>query len=95
MHSWPAILAEQSGDVRHRGAAAVVAWIEQEQMKVSAGHLLLGYMGRVLEGEMTTDIEEWRDVFMQTYQLMLVLAPGVVGLEQALRAVIVDLRSGA
>lgn len=90
MDSWPALLAEKSVSLRKQGAGAASAWLDEEQVKVSTGRLLLGYVGRVMEGEMTTDMDEWRDLFAQTYQLMYLLAPAVVGLERGLRAVRVE-----
>lgn len=44
-------------------------WWELVHTKIKIGRLLLGYLGRVMEGELTGDPEECRDLYLQGVHL--------------------------
>lgn len=92
---WALSFSAEAGSLRHRGIEGALAWMGEQTGKVSAGRLLLGYIGRVMEGNMSEEIEDWRDIFLQSYQLMYSLAPAVVGQERALRAMKLELTTYA
>lgn len=61
------------------------AWLNQYQHKVIAGRLILGYLGRVMDGALLGDPEtECKDLALQVHQLGSPLYAAVVGLEVSL-----------
>lgn len=48
------------------------------------GRLILGYLGRVMEGRLAGDLAECHDLALQTYQLGSGLYSAVIGLEVSL-----------
>lgn len=92
---WTLVFSAEAGSLRHMGIEGVLGWMREQDAKVTAGRLLLGYIGRVMEGNMSEEIEDWRDIFLQSYQLMYSIAPGVVGQQRALRTLKFELNTYA
>lgn len=63
------------------------SWLELNECKARVGRLVLGYVGRVLDGEVSDDINEWRDLSLQVHQLASSLHQAVIGLEVSVRLV--------
>lgn len=77
MQEWPV--------TRLQGNTNVAAWLDIHHNKVSMGRLILGYLGRVMDGRLLGDLAECRDLALQTYQLGGALYSAVIGLEVSLR----------
>lgn len=92
---WTLVFSAEAGSLRHMGIEGALDWMREQNAKVAAGRLLLGYIGRVMEGNMSEEIEDWRDIFLQSYQLMYSIAPGVVGQQRALRTLKFELNTYA
>lgn len=61
------------------------AWCDQYQRKVVVGRLILKYLGRVMDGTLSGDLEaECRDLALQVHQLGSPLYAAVAGLEVSL-----------
>lgn len=73
---------------RHLASDAMDTWRNQYQRKVTAGRLILRYLGRVMDGELSGDLEsECRDLALQVHQLSSPLHTAVAGLEVSLNLV--------
>lgn len=77
MQEWP--------QKKQQSHSNVAAWLEINSNKVSMGRLILGYLGRVMDGRLSGDLAECRDLALQTYQLGSALYSAVIGLEVSLR----------
>lgn len=53
--------------------------------RVKTGRLMLGYLGRVMDGNLSGDLEECRDLSLQIHQLASLLSSAVAELESGLR----------
>lgn len=51
-------------------ASEMDEWLQLAYDKIAAGRLILGYLSRVMEGSMSGDVEECRDLYLQGVQLM-------------------------
>lgn len=81
---WKSQFMEEWPHMKHLGVATT-AWLDAGERKVSTGRLMLGYLGRVMDGPLTGGLEEWRDLSLQGHQLGVSLYHAVVGLEVSLR----------
>lgn len=60
-------------------------WCSRYQRKVMVGRLILRYLGRVMDGALSGDLEaECRDLALQVHQLGSPLYAAVIGLEVSL-----------
>lgn len=55
---WPTLCEERLVMVINRGSEAVASWIAEENKQVVTGRLMLGYLGRVMKGQLSPDTEE-------------------------------------
>jgi hypothetical protein len=55
--------------VKSRGVEEVREWFDQMMKRINLGHQVQGCLGRVMEGEMPADVEEWQDLWVQAHQL--------------------------
>lgn len=60
-------------------------WLLYNEAKAMTGRLILGYLGRAMEGEISGDIDEWRDLSLQIHDLAATLHQAVAALEFGLR----------
>jgi len=84
---WPALCEDNWAVVKSKEPRIVADWIAGESRKVATGRLMLGYLGRVMEGQLPSDIEEWRDLYLQGHQLTRDFNAGVILLEHKLCAI--------
>jgi hypothetical protein len=81
---WPVRCIEEWATIKSQGKDAVQSWLEQGSVKVATGRRVLGYLEHVMEGDLHNNVEEWRDLYAQGYQLTAGLHSGVIGLEHQL-----------
>lgn len=60
-------------------------WQDLYGERVKMGKLMLGYLGRVMDGNLSGDLEECRDLSLQIHQLASLLYSAVAGLESSLQ----------
>lgn len=78
---WPARYAEEWSIIRDQDEVSLRSWLDQGKKKAATGRQVLEYLGHVMEGHLHDDIEEWRDLYTQGYQLAARLYSGIIGLE--------------
>jgi hypothetical protein len=64
---WPEAFAREWFVMKH-GPSAVQCLIDAGQ-KVAAGESALNYVGRVMEGDLPEDVEQWRALYVQAYHM--------------------------
>lgn len=82
---WPALFKDEWVATYHNSDRSS-AWriVEATEGKVTTGRLMLAYLGRVMDGELSGELEECRDLALQIHQLSNTLHSYVVGLEVSL-----------
>jgi DNA polymerase III gamma/tau subunit len=70
----------------------VTEWLDESTKKVAAGQHVLAYIEHVMEGQLPTDMEMIRDLYLQGHQLTRAVQDAVNGLEQALSTVRTEIR---
>lgn len=83
--SWTAQFMEEWSAMRQQPDAVVGPWLEFNESKASIGRLILRYIGRVMDGRLSGDLAECRDLALQIHQLGSPLYSAVIGLEVSLR----------
>jgi len=91
---WPAQCMDEWQSVRGQRLDIVEEWFEERQKRLVNGRLVLGYLGRVMEGQLSFDVREFRDLYMQSHQLACTLYTGVMGLEHQLHSARLELSNG-
>lgn len=66
---WGSVLELQSARMKDAYADEIDSWLMLAYEKIRFGRLLLGYLSRVMEGAMSGDVEECRDLYLQGVQL--------------------------
>lgn len=61
------------------------SWLAFNEGKARIGRLVLGYLARVMDGQISGDVNDWRDLTLQTQELAASLHQAVAGLEVSLR----------
>jgi hypothetical protein len=87
INHWPAQLVDEWKTIQDEGVDEVVEWFALAEKKATTGRRLLSYLVRIVDGELPTDIEEWRVLYIQGLQLACNLHSGIIGLEYQLHAV--------
>jgi len=85
--NWPAQSAEEWRTMKERDSECVTVWLNEGGKKVAAGRCMLAYLGRVMEGQLPTDVEALRDLYLQGHQLTCTFHSAIIGLEQTLNTV--------
>jgi hypothetical protein len=70
--------------IKVKGVDEVMGWFDQMMQRICLGRRVLGCLGRVMEGEMPIDVEEWRDLWVQAYQLTSIFNTGFLSLQHRL-----------
>lgn len=82
---WPAVFKDEWLAINQRSHQSSNQLIlEAAEGKVTTGKLMLAYLGRVMDGELSGDLEECRDLALQIHQLSKTLHSVVIGLEVSL-----------
>lgn len=84
---WNIHFSDQWTHILQQRAEVSSSWLELNECKARIGRLVLGYLGRVMDGEVSNDIAEWRDLSLQVHQLTSSLHHAVIGLEVSVRCV--------
>lgn len=72
------------GKVKGGAAMEILSWVTSVEQRLYIGRRLLGYLGRVMDGEMPPGIDEWRDLWVQAYQLTTIIQTGFLSLRYQL-----------
>lgn len=64
---------------------ALPSWLDMHAAKAKIGRMVLAYLGRVMDGEISGGIDESRDLAMQVLSLASSLQQAVVALEVSVR----------
>jgi hypothetical protein len=70
--------------IKVKGVDEVMGWFDQMMQRICLGRRVQGWLGRVMDGEMPVDIEEWRDLWVQAHQLMSIFNTGFLSLQHRL-----------
>ncbi|KZP10197.1 hypothetical protein FIBSPDRAFT_899895 [Athelia psychrophila] len=82
---WPAVFKDEWLAINQRSHQSSNQLIlEAAEGKVTTGKLMLAYLGRVMDGELSGDLEECRDLALQIHQLSKTLHSVVIGLEYSI-----------
>ncbi|KAF7971125.1 hypothetical protein HWV62_21998 [Athelia sp. TMB] len=73
IHEWP--------HIKCQGRTTIAEWLVINHSKASMGRMILGYLSQVMDGRLSGDLAECRDLALQTDQLDSVLYSAVIGLE--------------
>lgn len=84
LHSWTLHFNEGWAKMACQSADALATWLELNEGKAAVGRMALGYLGRVMDGEVSGDIDEWRDLALQVHELTAMQHQAVAGLEVSL-----------
>jgi len=70
--------------IKSRGVEDIQEWFDLMMKRIHLGHQVQGCLGRVMEGEMPADVEEWRDLWVQAHQLTSTFNVGFLSLQYRL-----------
>lgn len=82
---WNLKFADEWANISRQPTEVSSSWLALNEGKARIGRLVLGYLGRVMDGQISGDVEEWRDLSLQIQELAASLHQAVVGLEVSLR----------
>jgi hypothetical protein len=82
--SWSSKCAEKWATIKENDIDYALQWLEEEARKVTAGRRMMGYLGRIMEGQLPTDAETVRDLYVQGHQMTLLFDGVVIGLDSTL-----------
>lgn len=85
LHLWNIEFADECAKISQWSVETLSSWLDQNAGKARIGRSVLAYLGRVMDGEVSNDIDEWRDLSMQVQQLVSSLHQAVVELEVSVR----------
>lgn len=80
---WPASFRQEWSCIMTNGAQQVVSWFNAIRHQVHSGRRIIRNLARVMDGEMPT-VDEWRGLWLESYQLLGLVYTGVLGLELSL-----------
>jgi hypothetical protein len=80
---WPISFGQKWLSMRSSSAQEVALWFDSIRHQAQTGRHIIGYLARVMDGEMPT-IGEWKDLWLEAYQLLGMVYSGVLGLEHRL-----------
>lgn len=66
---WGSVFDAESTQMLDAYALEMDGWLQLAYDKIAVGRLILGYISRVMEGDMSGDVEECRDLYLQGVQL--------------------------
>lgn len=81
---WGDDLSQEWDTVRHRDPGAVHEWLQAVKWRVKMGRSALSHLECAMEGELSSCLEEWRDLYIQSHQLASQLWAAVLGLQHRL-----------
>lgn len=84
---WPARCTREWGTMKERDSGSVTEWLNESMRKAAAGRQILAYLRLVMEGQLPTDVEIFRDLYLQSHQLTGNFFSAIIGLELALDTV--------
>jgi len=90
---WPALCMAEWANVKERDSAHVTAWLAECTKKASSGHRMLGYLGRIMEGNLPADVDVLRDLYLQSHQLTCTFNTAITALEITLSAIQSDIQT--
>ena len=69
--------------VQTSAAQQISSWLDSTRNQVLAGRRIIKDLARVMDGELPA-VEEWRNLWLEAYQLLEMVYAGVLGLELSL-----------
>jgi hypothetical protein len=81
---WGEDLSLEWDTVRQREPPAVHGWLQGVKRRIKMGRSALSYLECAMEGELSSGIEDWRDLYIQSHQLAAQLWGGTLGIEHRL-----------
>lgn len=85
LQHWALHFVEGWTKVSRQSTEVLSTWLEHSEGKARIGRVVLAYLGRVMEGQISGDVDEWRDLSLQVHELGGSLHQAVAGLEVSLR----------
>jgi hypothetical protein len=80
---WPASFGREWVSVQASAAQQISSWLNSARIQVLAGRRIVNDLARVMDGELPA-VEEWRNLWLEAYQLLEMVYAGVLGLELSL-----------
>ena len=77
---WAAQFVQQWPSMKTESAPHVASWFASIRHQAQMGRHVIQYLARVMDGEMPSE-SEWRDIWLEAYQLLVTVYAGVLGLE--------------
>ncbi|KIM71681.1 hypothetical protein PILCRDRAFT_820868 [Piloderma croceum F 1598] len=84
---WPARCTREWDIMKERDTGSVTEWLDESTRKATAGRQIIAYLALVMEGQLPTDVEIFRDLYLQSHQLTGDFYSAVIGLELTLDTV--------
>jgi hypothetical protein len=81
--TWPSSFGQEWLKISAKEAHEVASWCHSIRIQVQTGWRLIGYITRVMDGEMPT-VEEWRNLWLECCQLLKIMYTSILGLEHKL-----------
>jgi hypothetical protein len=90
---WGEDFSQEWGTMKHRDMSTVYRWLDSVKQRVRTGRTALNYLERAMEGELSTSVEEWRDLYVQSHELAGQLWGAILGVQVRLDRVLSELGS--
>jgi hypothetical protein len=84
MERWGEDFGREWNEMRQGDELAVDHWVDGVKARIKMGRNALGYLECAMEGELSTGVEEWRDLYAQSHQLACQLWTAVLGIQYRL-----------
>lgn len=88
VHSWPHQFIEDWSSMQDNEPNHTCEWYDSMRARIHEGDRLLTCLGRIIDGSLPVDLEEIRDLWLQTHQLTRTVSAGVVGLQHRLDVIL-------
>jgi hypothetical protein len=77
---WAAQFMQQWPTMKTESAPRIASWFASIRQQAKMGRHIIQHLARVMDGEMPSETE-WRDIWLEAYQLLVTVYAGVLGLE--------------
>ena len=77
---WAARFGQQWPSMKTESAQRIASWFASMRSQAQMGWHIIQHLARVMDGEMPSE-SEWRNIWVEAYQLLVSVHAGVLGLE--------------
>lgn len=81
LENWGEAFSRDWGTMKSADELVVERWLDMMKGRIRMGRRALTYLEHAMDGELSTSIEEWRDLYTQSQQLARQLWGAVLGVQ--------------